>query len=325
MNMCYTWGCEMRKPFFSFLIVMLAAGTVTTTALAQGRFRGVVVGPEGNPIEGATVVAEKPDANPPRFEQQSDTEGRFSMVGLASGSWTLTAEVEGYHPNSMQVRITQSENPSATLEMARIKHPLVLMLGDEAFVGLDPDQIGQDLAAGDDAYRNSRWQVAIDSYTSILERLPMMNALNMRIGNGQRELENYDEAIAAYERAAAGDSSLTQEVETTIGRIRMLMGDFDAAGDALAAAASGGGATREDLYNLGELEFAKGEVDAAAEWYEKAVAADPNWVKPMFKLGLVALNKGDIETAKTFFAQVVEKDPSSEEGAQAQATLDALP
>ena len=316
----------MRKPFFSFLIVMLAAATVTPTALAQrGRLTGVVVGPEGNPIEGATVVAEQPAAYPPRFERQSDAEGRFSMLGLASGSWTLTAEVEGYHPNSMQVRLRQSANPPATLEMARIKHPLVVRLGDEAFVGLDPDQIGQDLAAGDDAYRNSRWQVAIDNYASILERLPMLNQLHMRIGNAQRELENYDEAIASFERAVAADPSLTQEVETTVGRIRMLMGDFDAAGEALAATASGGGASREDLYNLGELEFAKGDVDAAAEWYEKAVAADPNWVKPMFKLALVALNKGDMETAKTFFSQVVEKDPSSEEAAQARATLDALP
>jgi hypothetical protein len=32
-----------------------------------------------------------------------------------------------------------------------------------------------------------------------------------------------------------------------------------------------------------------------------------------------------MEGAKVFFAQVVEKDPSSEEGTQAQATLDALP
>ena len=316
----------MRKPFFSFLIVMLAAATVTPTALAQrGRLTGVVVDPEGNPIEGATVVAEQPDAYPPRFEQQSDAEGRFSMLGLASGSWTLTAEVEGYHPSSMRVRLRQSANPPATLEMARIKHPLVVRLGDEAFVGLDPDQIGQDLAAGDDAYRNSRWQVAIDNYASIIERLPMLNDLRMRIGNAQRELENYDEAIASFERAVAADPSLTEEVETTVGRIRMLMGDFDAAGDALAAAASGGGASREDLYNLGELEFVKGDVDAAAEWYEKAAAVDPNWGKPMFKLALVALNKGDMETAKTFFLQVVEKDPSSEEAAKAQATLDALP
>ena len=42
-----------------------------------------------------------------------------------------------------------------------------------------------------------------------------------------------------------------------------------------------------------------------------------------FSMG--ALNEGDMAAAKAFFSQVVEKDPSSEEGAQARATLDALP
>ena len=102
-------------------------------------------------------------------------------------------------------------------------------------------------------------------------------------------------------------------------------GDFDAAGSALASAANRTNMTREDLYNLGELEFAKGNMDAAADWYEKAAAIDPTWGKPLFKLGLVALNQGDIEAAKGRFSQVVETDPNSEEGAQARATLDALP
>ena len=326
MDICNTWGSEMRKPFFLFLIAVLAAGALAPTALAQGgRIRGVVSDTEGNPIEGATIVAELPTVSPPRFEQVTDLQGRYSMLGLASGTWTLTVEFEGYYTETGQVRLTQGTSTQGNFDLTRVKHPLVVALGDEAFDGVDPVLIEQDIVAGDTAYNNAQWQVAIDSYTSVLERLPILNALYMQIGSAHRELENYDEAIASFERAAAGDSDLAQEVETTIARIRMTMGDFDAAGDALAAAASGGGSSREDLYNLGELEFAKGEMDAAAAWYEKSAAVDPNWVKPLFKLALVALNKGDMETAKTFFAQVVEKDPSSEEGAQAQATLAALP
>ena len=210
-------------------------------------------------------------------------------------------------------------------DMVRIKHPLVVALGEDALEGLDPDQIEQDLADGDAAYNSGEWQVALDLYTSLLERLPILNDLNMQIGKANFELENYEEAIAAFELALAGDPEVQAEVETEIARTRMAMGDFDAASDALATAAGGEGGSREDLYNLGELEFAKGEIDAAAGWYEKAAAADPNWAKPLFKLALVALNRGDIETAKSLFAQVIEKEPNSEEGAQARATLDALP
>ncbi|MCH7747364.1 MAG: tetratricopeptide repeat protein [Acidobacteria bacterium] len=326
MDTSNTWEHQMYKQVFSFLIVLLAAGTLAPTVLAQGgRLMGVVLDREGNPLEGALVVAENPDANPSRLEQLTDSRGRYTMLGLNSGSWTVTVEIEGFHSNTAVLRLRQGDNPPMAFDMARIIHPLVAALGEEVFDGVDPDQLEQDLTDADLAYNNAQWQVAVDTYRSILDRLPMLNSLRMQIGTALRQLEQYEEAIASYELALAGDSNLKADVEAEIARTRMAMGDFDAAGDALAAAAGSDSASREDLYNLGELEFAKGDVDAAAVWYEQAAAADPSWGKPLFKLGLVALNRGDMDAAKAFFAQVVEKDPNSEEGAQARATLDALP
>jgi len=312
----------MRKHFLSFLVIMLAVGVLAPTVLAQGAiFSGVVVDEDGNPLPGATVVAEMADANPPRFEQQTDENGRWSMIGLASGEWMVTVEAEGFHPSPGPIQLRFGVNPPSTIDLNRIRHPLVVALGDEAFEGLDPDVIEQNLEAADAAYNDAQWQAAIDGYSEILEQLPIMNDLHMQIGIAHRQLENYDEAIGLFEQAREGDASLESEVEAEIARTRMAMGDFDAVGDALAGANS----SREDLYNLGELEFAKGEVDTAAGWYEMAAAADPNWAKPLFKLALVALNKGDTETAKTFFAQVVDKEPDSEEAVQAQAVLSQLP
>jgi tetratricopeptide (TPR) repeat protein len=209
--------------------------------------------------------------------------------------------------------------------LERIKHPLVARLGDEAFVGLDPVAIELEITAADEAYNTSQWQIALDGYTAILAKLPMLNDLNLRLGDIHRSLENYEAAIMAFEAGLAGDPNLENLISTEIGRTRMAMGDFSGASDSLASAAAGSSAAREDLYNLGEVEFAKGDIDAAAVWYEKAVALDPAWAKPLFKLALVALNKGDMDTAKNFFTQVVEKEPDSDEAAQAQATLDALP
>ena len=317
----------MRKHSFSFLVIMLAAGVLASTALAQGAgmLRGTVMDDKGNPFEGATLILENPAASPPRLEQMTDDRGRFTMLGMVSGSWTLTVEAEGYHPHSTTVTLRQGENPPFRVALARIKHPLELALGEAALEGLDPEALEAEFTAAEEAMNNQQWEQAITRYRSVLSKLPMMTNLNIQIGGALRQLGQYEEAIAAFEAAAAGDSDLEADVGTEIASIRMAMGDFDAAGDALAAVASGDGATREVLYNLGELEFAKGEVDMAADWYEKAAAVDPNWGKPLFKLALVALNKGDIETAKQFFSQVIEKDPSSEEGAQARATLDALP
>ena len=319
----------MRKHSFSFLVIMLAAGVLASTALAQGAggmLRGTVMDDKGNPFEGATLILVNPAGSPPRLEQMTDDRGRFTMLGMASGNWALTVEAEGYHPHSTTVTLRQGQNPPFRVALARIKHPLELALGEAALEGLDPEALEAEFTAAEEAMNNQQWEQAITRYRSVLSKLPMMTNLNIQIGGALRQLGQYEEAIAAFEAAAAGDSDLEADVETEIARTRMAMGDFDAAGDALAAAVAGSvGATREDLYNLGELEFAKGEVDMAADWYEKAAAVDPNWGKPLFKLALVALNKGDIETAKQFLSQVIEKDPSSEEGAQARATLDALP
>ena len=156
-------------------------------------------------------------------------------------------------------RISQSaRNRPVTFDMDRVRHPLEIALGEAAFDGVDPNQIQQEIGAADAAFNDAQWQVAIDGYNSILERVPLLNALHMRIGNAHAAAENYEEAIAAYERAAAGDAALAQEVEIAVGRMRMAMGDFDAAGDALAAAASGGGGSREDLYNLGDAGVRQG-------------------------------------------------------------------
>ena len=173
------------------------------------------------------------------------------------------------------VRITQGPNAPSRVGLERIKHPLEVALGEAALEGLDPEALGAELEAADEAYNSQQWEPAIAAYQSLLERVPMLNPLHMQIGSALTQLRRYDEAIVSFETALAGDPGLEDQVETEIARIRMSMGDFDAAGDALASAAGNAGATREDLYNLGELEFAKGEVDTAAEWYEKASAADP--------------------------------------------------
>ena len=316
----------MRKHFFSFLVLMLANFVLASTALAQGGlFTGWVRDDAGDLHEGAIVTMELEGARPPRVEATTDENGRFTMLGLNSGAWSLRVELEGYHPHVNMVPIRQGSNPPFNIALDRIKHPLELALGEAALEGLDPAALEAELKAADEAFNTEQWDLAITSYQSLVTKLPMINALHMQIGTALRRLARYDEAIASFEQAAAGDSDLAAEVETEVARTRMAMGDFEAASAALETAVSGDDASREDLYNLGELEFAKGDMDAAAGFYEKAAASDPSWGKPPFKLALVALNRGDMETAKKFFAQAIEVEPDSAEAATAKATLESLP
>ena len=313
----------MRKPFLTFLVILLAAGMSAPSALAQG---GIVSGKVLDedteaPIANAIVVVENPSANPPRIEEMTNDQGDFTMLGLNSGAWSITPSAEGYQSNPGTVLVRQGNNPALTLYLQRILHPLEQALGAEALEGLDPVALGDEIAAADAAYESTDWDAALSGYDSVFAKLPMMTDLQIKRGNTLQVMERFDEAIEAFEAAATGNPQLRQIVDTAIARLKVMRGDEGAA----EALASSGAGSREDLYNLGEVEFGKGNVEGAIGWYEQAAAADPDWALPLFKLGLAALNQGDMEGAKGFFAQVVEKDPSSAEGAQAKATLDALP
>ena len=136
------------------------------------------------------------------------------MLGLASGPWTVTVEAEGFGPNVTTVPIRFGSNPPIGFEMARILHPLELALGAAALEGLDPDAIQAEFEAADAAFNRAQWKQAVTAYRSVLTKLPMMNALHMNIGHALRQQRQFDEAIASFERAVAGNPELAREVES---------------------------------------------------------------------------------------------------------------
>lgn len=320
---------RMRDLASSVLFATIIVGVAAPSVLAQGsgQIIGQVFDEDGVGVGGATVRAENPSVTPPMFETTADEEGNYAIIGFRSGRWAFSASREGYHPDTvLGVRVRQGQNQAVDFTLKRVRHRLEIALGEEAFkAGVDPATVEQELGVADEAFTTEQWDEAIALYTAILVQLPNFSDLHMQVGNAHWQKAEYPLAIEAFERALEGNPD-NEEAKIGIARTRMAMGDFEAASEELAATAeSGANASREDLFNLGELEFAKGAVDAAAVWYEKANAADPKWGKPLFKLALVALNKGDMETAKKYFQQVVDVDSDSQEGAQAAATLAALP
>ena len=300
--------------------LLLAVGVASAAAQAtSGRMTGRVVDGEGEPLGGASILAEAPGRNP--IEITTDDGGRFSGIGFSSGQWKVTATMEGYGGAEQVVQVSQSGAASANFSLDRTLSGFERLLGEEALEGLDANALEADLQAADAAFDTQDFDTAIAGYNELLAVLPSLTYLHLNIGNAHRSKGDFEMALASYEHLA-GDPERGEQAKVEIARTRLAMGDLDAAAG---IANAGADASREDLYNLGEVDFARGDVDAAAGWYEKATMVDPSWEKPWFKLALVALNKGDIETAKQNFQKVVEIAPDSEDGAQAQATLSALP
>jgi tetratricopeptide (TPR) repeat protein len=305
---------------FTLVAAVLIMGSASVARAQVARVSGFVRDEAGQPIKGATVRADNPDAALSTLTAATDDKGRFAIIGLARGDWAFAAEAPGFQPQFSQLSIQRIGTPNPPLTFTLQKALVRPAAGVE---GVSAKDLQQQLAAADALYRQQKFEDAVGIYRTILVNAPSLAVVNLQIAAAYRNMKQYDKALAAY-----GDL-LKTEPENQKAVVGMAMtnvdkGDVQAAEQALTRAAEGPLSGRDVLYDLAEIKVAKNQTEEAARLYQRAADADSSWGKPLFKLGTIALNKGDKVTAMKAMTQVIDVDPTSPEAAQARAALEQL-
>ena len=297
----------------------LVAGALPASA-QTGRVGGTVKDQEGKPIRGATVTAENPNASPSTFTATTDDRGRYSIIGLRSGTWKITATAPGFAPSggSVPIRTIGAPNPPVDITLAAGPSGPT-----GALAGVNTKELQAELQKAEDLLNQQNYDGAIAAYQAILAKTPALTMINMQIGRAYRMKKDYDSALGVYKKVLDAEPT-NERAKIEIGMTNLEKGDFAAAEAALLEAAQGLTANREVFYNLGEVKFAKGETDEAMKYYQRAVDTDPKWGKPLFKLGLGYLQKADTKGAIEMMEKVIAVDPTSPEAAQAKGLIDQL-
>jgi Tfp pilus assembly protein PilF len=300
---------------------LLVAALSSSAAAQTGRVGGVVKDEAGQPVKGATITAENPNASPSSFTATTDDKGRFSIIGLKTGQWSFTAQAPGFGPEQgkLAVQTIGAPNPPLTFTLKKGGSPAPA----GALGGLAAKDLQAELAAADQLYNAQKWDDAVAAYRAIMTKAPSLSVINLQIAAAYRNKKEYDNAITAYNELLKVDPSNDKAI-VGIGMTNLEKGDLKAAEDTLTKAAEGPKPTREVFYNLGEVKFSKGQADEAAAWYQKASDLDPSWGKPIFKLALVALNKGDKDGTMKMMEKVIAADPTSAEATQAKQVIEQL-
>ena len=89
-------------------------------AAQTGRVGGTIKDDKGQPVKGATVLAENPASSPSSFTATTDDKGRFSIIGLRSGTWKITASAPGFMPSggNVPIRTIGAPNPPVDIVLA---------------------------------------------------------------------------------------------------------------------------------------------------------------------------------------------------------------
>jgi tetratricopeptide (TPR) repeat protein len=289
-------------------------------AAQTGRVGGTIKDDKGQPIKGATVVAENPAASPPSFTATTDDRGRFSIIGLRSGTWKITASAPGFAPGGGNVPIRTIGAPNPPVD-------IVLAPGAPgatgALAGVNTKELQAELQKAEELLNQQQYDAAIAAYQAIMTKTPALTMINLQVGRAYRLKKDYESALGAYKKILESDPT-NERAKVEIGMTNLEKGDFAAAEAALGEAAQSMSASREVFYNLGEVKFAKGETDEAMKWYQRAIDTDPNWGKPLFKLGLGKLQKADTKGTIEMMEKVIAVDPNSAEAVQAKGLLAEL-
>lgn len=233
-----------RSLVFSCLAVVLAA----SPARAQGelnRVSGVVKDDTGVPVRGAVVTAHNPASAPTSYTTTTDDKGRFAILGLRRGVWTITAKAPGYEPDEISGPI-QRGRPIPPIEFMLRKSPTPGPRG--ALAGVDVPKVQADLKAAEAAATAGKVDQALTLYEKMLAGVPALTEINAAIGELYARKHEPERALAAYQKLLAAQP-----------------------GDKKAQAS-----VSELAFTLGMAALEQHDAAAAAKYLEQSIAADPN-------------------------------------------------
>ena len=227
---------DARKLLTAIAIVAaLNIASALPAAAQTGRIGGTVKDGQGQPIKGATVVAENPSSSPPSFTATTDEKGRFSIIGLRSGTWKIAASAPGFTPGGGNVSVRTIGAPNPPID-------IVLAPGATgpagALAGVNTKELQGELAAAEDLMNKQQYDAAIAAYQAILTKTPALTMINLQIGRAHRMKKDYDSALATYKKVLDAEPT-NERAKIEIGMTNLEKGDFAAAEAALGEAAQG--------------------------------------------------------------------------------------
>jgi tetratricopeptide (TPR) repeat protein len=303
----------MKKiAFFSLILMLMSCSFAYSQGYkGKGRLKGLVTDQEGHPMEGVKVklYCERGASG---FEVKTDKEGVWRANYIRGGPYDIDFEIPGYMPKKISAHINEfGKNPDIEVSLQKIEGLAVV------------DELKEELQKGNDLFDQGKYEEAIQSYQTIIEKTPETFILYRNIGNCYFQMENYEEAEEYYKKVLEKDPDDTESI-LGVGNTYANRGQNDKALEWYSKIAFEKISDPMVLYNIGSNLYAQGQHQEALKYYRKAVEIKPDFQDALYYLGLVNLTLGNNQDAIDVFQEYLKYDTESERADQVRNFIQFL-
>lgn len=315
----------------ALLTLLLLVGSVPMWGQAwagRGRLQGTVKDESGKPVEGAKITLRKgtdrvdPKADGPKTIT-TDKNGKWSILGLAGGSWGILIEKEGLMASEGQAPVNEfAVAQPINIVLKPIPKEVIQKAQEESAAGQAKSALEKANALlGQGKYAEAR--AAYEEGMAKLEDQSLHPAIYRAIADAWYKEGKTDQAIDSLKKSLefAPDDPTTLQL-----LVNLLVGANreDEAKVYMAKLPQGTTLDPNTVLNLGIKEFNSGRMEQAMAHFDRAVKENPSLAEAYYYRALVFMNQNKNAEARADLEKLLQLDPNNQYAKDAREFLKDL-
>ena len=321
----------MKKTLSIAAAILCFAGALLASEDWRGnnRMTGLVVDKNtGKAVAGATVKLRIQKGEKGGPDVKTDGNGKWAMLGLATGSWNIDVEAPGYVTRQQSFALSEGQRlppmktelePQQVQAAAPAETPHEeLRIGGKTVA----KEVAEAVDAGNALIAEKKYKEAIAEYEKAAVSLPDFIPLQFALARAYYGAHDLKKAVAAMDLVYKADPNNASNAQLYA---NMLLedGQLDKGKqiiDALPASA----VNVDALINTGIVLMNKKQPAAAVGYFAKVISMKPEMADGYYYRGLARIQGGKAKEAKPDLEKVVALAPNSDQAKEAKEYLKSI-